>query len=222
MHVAKASFSLAARGESDHLLRHVERYVLYPTALSALLQDLSVLATYHAPLRAALPRVWPAVMKSVLESIDANAELPGADRDLDNAIASMIPQPSLQVSDSDPDATLETAGGDWIDPSALSELIANWIQISRGSPRCVDALVGLVRTTAPEWQATVGLEWVADLIGDAFETVDRQCFFLVTWLSEVRSSGHLVTNGQARVHRIVDGLAAHGDNRALALQQAVE
>ena len=83
-------------------------------------------------------------------------------------------------------------------------------------------MVGLIRTAAPEWQVAVGLEWVTTLIGDSYESLAGRCPFLTTWLDEIRNNSDLGPAGRATLHRIVDGLAAHGDNRAVAFQRAEE
>jgi hypothetical protein len=65
-----------------------------------------------------------------------------------------------------------------------------------------------------------GLWWVEELIHGNFAAVAGRCYYLTQWLGEIRVA---LTGeaGEARWHRIVDGLAA-GDNRAARLQQAEE
>ena len=220
--VARALFSQAAGREPKYLVRHLAAFAGYPTALGPLLQNLSELATYDAVLRSALPRVWPLVLEPVLDALDAGVD-PRSDRTSSNiALAGLLPQPALSLADRDPETSFVEASADWIEPSALSPLIDRWIPLGRGSARCVDAMVGLVRTAVPAWQAGVGLAWVAELIGDTFEPLAGRCPFLATWLDELRNSSHLDAAGRATLHRIVDGLAAHGDIRAVAFQQAEE
>ena len=220
--VAGALFSQAADGEPKYLVRHLAAFAGYPTALGPLLQNLSELATYDVVLRHALPRVWLLVLEPVLDAFDAGVD-PRSDRSSANfALAGLLPQPALSPTDRDPETSFADASADWIDPSVLSLLIDRWIPLGRGSARCVDAMVGLVRTAVPAWQAGVGLAWVAELIGDTFEPLAGRCPFLATWLDELRNSSHLDAAGRAILHRIVDGLAAHGDIRAVAFQQAEE
>ena len=220
--VAKAMFSHAACKEPGYLLRHLEALAAHPVALGPVLHDLSELATYDAVLRDSLPHVWPLVMATVLDAFDSRVAPRGDGGSSDLALAGLLPQPQLSLTDRDPETSLADASADWIDPSVLLEPIDRWMSLGRGSARCVDAMVGLVRTAAPEWQAAVGLEWVRNLIDDAFEPLAGRCFSLATWLDELRTSGHLDSRGRATLHRIVDGLASHGDNRAVTLQQAEE
>ena len=220
--VARALFSHAASGEHKYLVRHLTAYAGYPTALGPLLHNLSELATYDARLRSALPHVWPLVMEPVLDAFDRGVDARSDRSSANFALAGLLPQPALSPTDRDPETRFTDASADWIDPGVLSPLIDRWIPLGRGSALCVDAMVGLVRTAAPAWQAGVGLAWVAELIGNNFEPLAGRCPFLATWLDELRNSSHLDAARRATLHRIVDGLAAHGDIRAVAFQRAEE
>jgi hypothetical protein len=75
---------------------------------------------------------------------------------------------------------------------------------------------------SPCWQATIGLAWIEDLVGGAYSAVAGRCWFLPDWLEAVRTSGQLGREGEARWRRVVDGLAAEGDRRAVRLQKVEE
>ncbi len=219
---AEVLFSHAARGDSAPLVRHLKAYAGHAAVLRQLLRDLSELATYDATLRASLPTVWPLVLTTVLDAIDAGADPRGDNFHSGDALANMLPHPVPNNGDPDPVASIATAETSWIDPAALSDLVVRWIPLGRGSPPCVDSAIALARTGAPAWQAAVGLRWVDDLVGGAFERIAWRCWFLPSWLEELRSAGHLDAAGHTVVRRLVDGLAAHGDERAVALQHAEE
>ena len=142
--------------------------------------------------------------------------------EFENALANMIPRPVTRLGRSDTDAVIEAANADWIDPALLSDLVIRWIPLARGVPRCVDAAIDLMRTGEPEWQASVGLGWVNDLVDGAAKRLAGQCPSLPRWLGELQRAGNLDFDQRTMVQRIVDGLAAHGDGRAVALQRAEE
>jgi hypothetical protein len=161
-------------------------------------------------------------MQVALDTIDAGVD-PRQDHHWgDWAVASLIPHPGLDTGDRNPDATLQAANRDWIDPRALDSLIARWLLIARGYPRAVDALLGLVETAPLPWQATTGLRWVDELIGGDYAAIAARCWRLPDWLERLRASGQLQPPHTAVFQRIVDGLVAHGDTRAVALQRADE
>ena len=220
--VSRVLLTAAARGDADLLARHVRAFAGSPPALAQLLSDMSLLCTYEAELRSALPAVWPNVMQVALNAIEAGVD-PRQDRHWgEDAVAGIIPHPALGPGDRDPDATLKAANRDWIDPAALGGLIARWISFARGSPRTVDALVGLLDTAPAVWQATTGLRWIEELIGGDYAAVAARCRRLPSWLERLRASGQLKPSDTALFQRVVDGLAAHGDTRAVALQRVDE
>ena len=215
---AKALFSLAAHVNFRPLVRCLAIYSGRYGPISYLLQDFSRLATYDASLRAALPNVWPVVMRIVLDAAESNADPDDNNYHRENALAHILPHPILSIVDREPDASLSNARADWIDPSRLEELVPRWIPLARGIPRCVDAAIDLVRTASPTWQASVGLRWIDGLAHGATRQLAGQCWHLPDWLKSVRSGGHVDSEGHATIQRIVDGLATHGDWRAVGLQ----
>jgi hypothetical protein len=220
--VVRVLLNLAVAGDSEPLAQHIREFAGNAPALRQLLEDLSLLCTYDADLRQGLPTVWPAMMQIVLDKIDAGTD-PRKDTHWgDWAVASLIPHPGLDSGDRDPDATLETASRDWIDPGVLDGLIARWLRIASGYPRAVDALVGLVETAPLAWQSTTGLRWVNELIGGNCAVIASRSWRLPGWLERLRAADQLQPPDTARLQQIVDGLAAHGDARAVALQRSDE
>ena len=216
--VVKLLLSHAARGDMRPLLGHVKAYLSHPKPLRKLLDELSQLATYDSELRLALPSIWPPIMSEVLDAVDAGTNLVGDQYSPLATVASMLPQPTPRLLDPEPGTSLHIASSSWIHPDRLSELVLRWIPVGRGSPECVDAAVCLIRTAEPAWQAAVGLNWVNELVDGAFETIAKRSYNLPEWLGELRTGGCLDAAGRALVQRLIDGLAASGDNRCLALQ----
>jgi hypothetical protein len=212
----------AGEGNSSPLTEHLQAFAANAAALAQLLSDLSLLCTYNPDLRHTLPAVWPTVMQTVLDAIDAGADPRRDPYQGRTAIADLIPHPQPDSADENPSATLDAAGGDWIEPEILSPLIARWMPIARVTPEAVDALLGLIETTSASWQATIGLQWINELIGDGHAAIASRCWKLPGWLERLRTSSDLRPAGRVLLQRIVDGLATHGDNRAMRLQRLDE
>ena len=154
--------------------------------------------------------------------MEAGADLHGSHHHTGTAVAQLLPVPQINISDTDPDATLERARQSWVAPDAIADLVTRWLPFARREPDAVDAVVQLAYCTSPLWQATTGLVWVEEVIDRDYAAVARRCWFLTSWLQTVRASRQLDAEGMARWRRIVDGLAAEGDSRAVPLQQAEE
>ncbi|GCD99267.1 serine protease [Embleya hyalina] len=217
--VARVLLQEADRGNGTPLADHVRAFAGNAPALAQLLRDLSVLCTYDTDLRRTLPRIWPSVMRTALDAIDAGADpLKGALRGR-SAIAGLIPHPQLDSASENPSAALQAAAREWIDPETLGPLIARWMPIARGTPEAVDALIGLIETTSEPWQAATGLQWIDELIGDNHAAVASRSWRLVPWLEGLSASSHVRPPSRVRLQHLVDGLATHGDSRAAALQR---
>jgi hypothetical protein len=219
---ARVMAEIAAGGDPGPLAEHVRAYTRQsPRALAELLHNLAIAFTYDDALRRALPGVWHPVMEAALDEMEASSGLPTDWHWTPTALAGLIAAPEPDLIDTDPDASIERARRTWPDPEIFSELIKRWLPIARGQPEAADALVKLARCASPAWQATTGLQWVEELIGGNFAAVAGRCYLLTRWLGDIRG----VLPGEAdeaRWRRVVDGLAAAGDNRAARLQQAEE
>ncbi len=220
--VGRVLVETTVAGDVGPLIEYVRTFASNARALDQLMRDLAELFTYDDSLRSALPAVWRELMTAVLDAVDAGADLLSDRHWSDGALAGLLPTPQLDTVDTNPDTTLERARRSWVSPDAIGDLIVRWLEIARREPRAVDALVQLARCASPAWQATRGLALVEDLIDGDYSAVAARCWFLLDWLGEVRASGHLDTEGQARWRRIVDGLAAADDSRAVQLQKSEE
>lgn len=67
--VARVLLASTARGDGEPLAEHVRAFAGNARALQQLLDNLSLLVTYDADLRHALPTVWPALTQVVLDAI---------------------------------------------------------------------------------------------------------------------------------------------------------
>jgi hypothetical protein len=220
--VARALAETAAAGSTQPVTGHIRAFTRQsPHALAELLHNLAITFTYDDALRQALPTAWRPVMEAALDEMEAASGLP-ADRHWSAlALGGLIPAPEPSLDDTDPDASIEHARKAWPAPDTFSDLITRWRAVAQGQPRAADALVKLSRCAPPAWQAATGLQWIEQLIGSNYSAFAGRCYYLTRWLTDIRATlaGEADT---ARWRRLVDGLAAAGDNSAARLQQAEE
>jgi hypothetical protein len=212
----------AVAGDVRPLTQYARAFASNARALERLLHDLCVLFTYDADLRPYLGAIWRDVMVAVLDAVDAGADFMSARHWSEEAVGGLLPVPQITMMDTDVDATLERAQREWVAPDAIADLVERWFPLGRREPKAADAVTRLGRCASDEWQATTGLEWTERVIDGRYDLVAGICWYLLEWLERVRASGRLAGDGTARWRRIVDGLAAEGDDRAVRLQQAEE
>lgn len=220
--VARALITLAAQGSPEHLTAHLTTFAANANALQQLLRDLTILFTYDAQLRTLLPAVWPLALKTVLDALDAGAGLHGNGHWSDYAIAALLPAPQVRTADPNPDDSLNRARRDWLGPHALDELADWWIVLARGEPKAADAVAQFARTTSYTWQCTTGLTWLERIIEGRYDAFANHCWYVTYWLTELRETATLETSALSQWRRVVDGLAAAGDRRAVDLQRIDE
>lgn len=219
--VAAVLVGAAAAGDRAHLAADLDAFAANADALHQLLSDMSLVFTYDAELRKALPAVWPDVMEVVLSAWEAGRNPEARDHWLDYSIRFLLPTPAIDTGDTDIDATLAAARAAWIEPSALEGFIERWLPFARGEPKAVDAVVEFAKCADLGWQTSSGLELVERTIADGCDEVASRTWHLADWLKEIRQAG-LDPASTARWRRIVDGLAGAGDAGAADLQAAEE
>jgi hypothetical protein len=215
------------QGEPEPLIEHLKTFAANADALQQLLGDFATMFTYDSELRHALPTTWPLVLQTTLDAINAGADLHGDGHWGEYALAALLPTPQPRIGDPNPDNILNAARLDWLPPEALNGVIDRWITITTGEPKAADAVAQFARTTSTAWQTTTGLAWLDRIISNRYEWFANRCWFVTNWLSELRESTTLdrhTLDRQTLTHwrRIVDGLAAAGDRRAVDLQRIDE
>jgi hypothetical protein len=220
--VARVLIEQAVAGDESELKRYVREFLSCPSALGQLLRDLALTFTYDDLLRRKLTPIWRCLMAAALEEIESREGFPQTDRGAENAFAGLIPVPQLEIADADPDATLSRADEDWISPEDIADLVERWLRFGKGRPASVDAIARLTKTASAAWQATTGVAWIERAIAGDYASVANSCWFLPECLERIRADQPLSDDAASAWRRIVDGLAAEGDNRALALQRAEE
>jgi hypothetical protein len=214
--------ALLLDGETSPLIAHVREFSRDAHALSVLLHQLSTEATYDPRRRRSYRAAWPAVMRAVLEEIEEGRGPEADDFFFGRSLADVVPHPSPTSVDPDMLATIRTAADGWPSAREVSAEIQRWIPHARGLPECVDSLVSLLKHAPMHEQASMGLGWVTALVQGEHERLAVRSYLVLEWLEELWKSGELEGPSVLTWRRIVDGLAAAGDHRALQLQALTE
>jgi hypothetical protein len=220
--VARVLIEQAVAGHDSELKGYVRAFLSCPAALDQLLRDLALTFTYDDLLRPMLTPVWRCLMAAALDEIESGEGLPQMGRRSEDAFAGLIPVPQVDIADADPEATIRRAEEKWISPEKIADLIERWLPLGEGRPKAVDAVARLAKIASGAWQSTTGIAWVESAIAGDYALVAGACWFLPEWLEQVRAEQQLPADAAHAWRRIVDGLAAEGDSRALALQRAEE
>jgi hypothetical protein len=223
--LACALFESAARGDNGPLLSHFAEVAHIPEYLPPLLREVALLTTYHADHRATLRTIWPQVIRTVLDVLDSLEQVDSQrqTRRLRNAgVAGLMLSPSPMVSEGNFGAVAEAASIDWIDPASLAGEIDRWLEYGAGDQEAVDALVAIVDTAEPMWQATTGLEWIERAIDGKYARLAGRCVRLPNWLVALSQRIEIRGESLARYSRVVDGLVASGEMRLVAIQRRHE
>lgn len=191
-------------------------------ALSEALRAMTVAATYSASARAALRRIWPTVMTTVLDAVDAGAR-GFSDRHWgEYAIAEMIPSPSPTSSDTDPDATISAARDGWPTPPELNSQIERMLPHAAGFWHVADNLIGLMKTMPLAEQARTGLPWVHQIMTSRGKVPGMGTWLAVGWLRSL-SEGRAVNDEMRPLYdALVDALVAEDYRGAVELQRQGE
>jgi hypothetical protein len=220
--IARALAEMAAAGTPQPLTGHVRAFARHSAhALAEMLRNLAITFTYDDTLRSSLPAVWRPVMEAALDEMEGENALHGHEHWSAMALAGLIPAPALDLADRDSDTSIEHARKAWPAPDTFSDLIRRWLPAARGCPEAADALIKLGWCAPRAWQATTGLQWIEQLTSNHYRAVAGRCYYLTRWLEDIRTTLPDKA-GTARWQRLVDGLAAAGDNRAARLQQGEE
>jgi hypothetical protein len=220
--VARVLIDLATEGKPEPLIEHLRTFAANADALQQLLGDFVTLFSYDSELRRALPAIWPLVLQTTLDAIDAGADLHGDGHWGEYALAALLPTPQPRIGDPNPDNILNAARLDWLPPEALDGLIDRWITVATGEPKAADAVAQFARAASISWQTTTGLDWLDRIIHNRYEGFAGHCWFVTHWLGELRETTALAPHAFRRWRRIVDGLAAAGDRRGVELQRIDE
>lgn len=206
---ARALLNLAALGNDSPLLDHVAAYADNADLLGTLLRCVAAAAEENQSRADACRRLWPTVMRQVLE-LNNDGHKPFRDHNYGiTTLASLMPTPTYENSYLY--SELEGSPIVWIDPLSWRTEIDAWLMIAAGKPRAVDSLIGVVRSLPIEEQIIVGLPWVSTAVFGDVNAVARASYLASSWLIDTREAAAdlgVLHHWQ----RIVDALVVAGDS----------
>ena len=207
---ARALLTLAQHGDDAAVYEQIDGYADKSTPLGNLLRALSA-AAEETPDRAAVARrIWPSVVRRVLD-LNCQGHTPFEGQFYgDMALAALIPNAASEVEYLYREPREQP--NVWWDPFALQSEVEAWLGPAIGKATCVDQLVSFLRVLTPEDQACVGIPWVATLVLTNPGNITNRSYLLADWLIETRFEADAVGLA-AKWQEIVDALVVEGDTR---------
>ena len=204
---ARALLILAGIGDDSAIDDHIDAYADNSDLLYNLLSALSAAGEETPRLAAAARRVWPGVMRRVLD-LRNSGRVPFDGRSFgDMALAALVPNttPEYRYISRQVQGTPIT----WWEPLELQSEITAWLVPAAGKPECADQLISFLGVLPLEDRTRTGLPWIATLVlADPDQFVHR-ISMLPDWLIEVRPAAvdvGLLTRWQ----QVVDALVVAG------------
>ena len=205
---ARALLTLAKDGDDAAIYEHIDAYAGNSALLGNLLRALSAAAEEAHDRAATARRIWPVVVRHVLE-LNESGHTPFRDADYgDMTLAALVPNAT-----GDP---LYREVGDtpiaWWDPLELASEVEAWLVPAEGNAMCVNQLISFVSVLGSDDQVRLGLPWVAKLVVADPNRIAGGTYALTPWLIEMRSVAvdtGLLTTWQ----RVVDDLVVAGVTR---------
>ncbi len=183
---ARALLTLAQHDDDTAIYEYISAYADNPALLGNLLRALSA-AAEETPDRAdEARRIWPSVMRYVLELHKSGRVPLQGDYYGKLALAALLPNAAHETT-----YRYQEIQGDqiiWWEPTGLRPEVEAWLTTAAGSSTCVDQLIGFLSVLTPEDQARIGLPWVATLVLADPARIANRTFMLTTWLIEMRSA----------------------------------
>ena len=207
---ARALLTLARNGDDAPVYEQIDAYADSSSNLTNLLRGISAAAEETPERAATAQRIWPNVIRHVLE-LNNSEHSPFAGRSYgDLALASLLPNPTYDTQYLYRELQDEPIL--WWDPQALRPEVESWLAPANAKATCVDQLVSFLRALTPQDQARLGLPWMAELVLVRPGNIANRTFLLANWLIEVRSA--IGTTGLSNTwQQIVDALVVEGDSR---------
>ena len=204
---ARALLTLAEQGHDAAIDQHIDAYADHSALLGTLLRALSA-AAEEAPERAATARrIWPNIVRRVLE-MKASGLISFRDRNFsDMALAALIPNATVESSYLYPEVGHNRIA--WWQPLAMQPEVEAWLVTAAGRSFCVDHLIKFLRVLTPKDQVCTGLPWVTKLVcADPAHTA-RHSYMVTSWLIEIRSTA-VDTDLLPSWQEVVDALVVAG------------
>lgn len=181
---ARALLTLAEECDDAAIHEHIDAYADNSALLWHLLSALSA-AAEETPERArAARRIWPNVVRHVLELNESGHTAFRGGISGDMALAALIPNATGEGSYLYPE--VEDSRIAWWQPLEMRPEVEAWLATAAGRPYCVDHLIHFLRVLTPEEQVRTGLSWVSKLVSADPDHAAGRAITLSTWLIESR------------------------------------
>ena len=204
---ARALLTLAEGGDDLPLYAHIDAFADDSTLLEHFLRALSA-AGEETPQRAfTAKRLWPSVVRHVLDLRDSG-HTPFADSYFGElALAALIPNPASEI------CFLYREVRDtpiaWWEPPGLAPQIEAWLDFAAGNAICLDRLISFISRLDSDVQVSLVLPWVVRLVDGDPARIARGSSTVSTWLINMRSAA-IAAGLTADWQRVVDVLVVEG------------
>jgi hypothetical protein len=204
---ARALLTLAQYGDDAAIYEYINAYAQNLALLGNILYALSAAAEETPDRAATARRIWPSVVRQVLDLQSCRHVQFREDFHGEMALAALIPNAAYESQYLYRE--LEEQASAWWEPLALRSEVEAWLTPAAGNARCVDQLIGFLRVLVPENQARVGLPWVATLVLASPGHIAEGSFTLAEWLIETRAAA-AKAGFSAQWQQVVDALVVEG------------
>ena len=207
---ARALLTLAQNGDATGIFEYIGASAGSSALLGTFLRSLSAAAEETPEQAATAERIWPSVVRHVLELSDSGST-PFRGRHYGKmALAALIPNPA-------PDwhylhREVQNDPIKWWNPHSLQPEVDAWLVSAAGIATCVDQLIGFLGVLSPKEQVRVGLPWIRALVLPNPDRIAVGSFMISTWLIEKRSAA-VDTNLVPDWQEVVDALVVAGVTR---------
>ena len=207
---ARALLTLAQHGDDTAIYEHVNAYGNNAALLEKLLYALSAAAEETQDRAATARRIWPSVIRYVLDLHKSGHKAFQDGVYGEMALAALIPNvaPEFKYFYRE----IQEKPIVWWEMLALDSEVEDWLETAIGNANCVDQLISFLRVFEEEKQARVGLPWVSTLVLGNPKNVAKRSFMSADWLIETRSAAASV-GLSARWQQVVDALVVEGVSR---------
>ena len=207
---ARALLTLAEHGNDAAIYEHIDAYADNSALLSKLLRALSAAAEETPDRAATARRIWPNIVRYVLELNDSG-HAPFRDHHYgDWALATLMPNAAHEVTFLHREVQDDPIT--WWNPLALRSEVEAWLVAAADRAICADQLIGFLGVLAPGEHVRIGLPWVATLVLADPVRIAGRSFMVSTWLTEMRAAA--VDAGLlAKWQEVVDALVVAGVTR---------
>ena len=204
---ARALLTLAQDKDDTDIYEHINAYAGNSALLGNLLYALSAAAEETPDRAATARRIWPSVVRHVLYLHSRGQVKFPEDFHGEMALAALMPNAAYEAQYLYGEVQEKPIA--WWEPLALRSEVEAWLTIAAGNARCVDQLLGFLRTLKLEDQAHVGLPWVATLVLASPSHMAGGSFVLAEWLIETRAAA-AKAGVSAQWQQVVDALVVEG------------